>query len=82
MSGQTLRTFQPVGERHIPSPQLGLRRIASRVRQGGHDVPRADVIRRYTRGWHCFDTLYKFLAESWSVYDNSVSIPVLIEQSP
>jgi len=33
----------------ISSPQLALRRISARVKQGGHDVPRRDVLRRFTR---------------------------------
>ncbi len=35
----------------LPSPQLALRRIAARVKQGGHNVPRADVLRRYKRSY-------------------------------
>src|SRR5947207_894108 len=31
----------------LSSPQLAFRRIAARVKQGGHDVPRADVLRRF-----------------------------------
>jgi len=38
----------------VASPQLALRRIAARVRQGGHDVPKADVVRRFKRGWANF----------------------------
>jgi hypothetical protein len=38
----------------LPSPQLAFLRIAARVRQGGHHVPRADVLRRFTRSWHNF----------------------------
>lgn len=38
----------------LASPQLALSRIANRVRQGGHDVPRPDVIRRFKRGWANF----------------------------
>src|SRR6185436_12561534 len=30
----------------LSSPQLALRRIAARVRQGGHNVPRKDALRR------------------------------------
>ena len=30
----------------LPSVELALERIAARVRQGGHTVPRADVVRR------------------------------------
>ena len=66
----------------IRSPQLGLRRIAARVKQGGHDVPRRDVLRRYRRSWTNFVHIYRPLAESWSVYDNSGARPILLEQSP
>ena len=31
----------------LESSELALRRIASRVRQGGHDIPRQDVVRRF-----------------------------------
>jgi len=35
----------------LPSPGLAIRRIADRVKQGGHHVPHADVLRRFARGW-------------------------------
>jgi len=35
----------------LPSPQLAVRRVAARVRQGGHNVPRADILRRFDRSW-------------------------------
>ena len=66
----------------IPSPRLALRRIAARVKQGGHDVPRADVIRRFTRSWNNFAKHYRLLANAWSVYDNSTAVPRLLEQGP
>ena len=64
----------------LNSPQLALRRVAARVRQGGHDVPRADVLRRFKRGWQNFPT-YRALADAWAVYDNSGSTAILIEES-
>lgn len=66
----------------IGSPSLALRRIAARVKQGGHDVPKADVLRRFVRGWDNFLTLYRDLAEVWSVYDNSGESPRLLEKGP
>jgi len=66
----------------LSSVQLALRRIAARVRQGGHDVPAKDVIRRFERGWTNFVEYYRPLADSWAVYDNSGAVPILIEQSP
>jgi len=65
----------------LPTPALALQRIASRVKQGGHDVPAADVRRRFKRGWENFQNVYKALADSWAVYDNSGASPRLIEES-
>jgi predicted ABC-type ATPase len=66
----------------LSSPQLALRRIAARVKQGGHDVPRADVLRRFDRGWKNFVTTYRLLADAWAVYDNSGNAPRLVESKP
>ena len=63
----------------LVSVQLALRRITARVRQGGHNVLRADVERRFVRGWKNFETAYKSLADEWAVYDNSGSKPQLLE---
>ncbi len=67
---------------NILSPQLALRRIAARVKQGGHSVPRADVLRRFDRSWKNFQDLYRALADKWSVYDNSGAKPKLLERGP
>ena len=66
----------------LDSPQLALMRIASRVRQGGHDVPRADVIWRFKRGWTNFLDVYRPLADHWTIYDNSESKPKVLERGP
>jgi predicted ABC-type ATPase len=65
----------------LASAQLALRRIAVRVKQGGHNVPHADVVRRFERGWKNFENVYKFLADSSTVYDNSGESRVLIERN-
>jgi predicted ABC-type ATPase len=65
----------------LASPTLALRRVAMRVRQGGHDVPRADVLRRFKRGWQNFSA-YRLMADTWAVYDNSGAAPILIERKP
>lgn len=61
----------------LPSVQLALQRIAARVRQGGHDVPR-----RFGRSWRNFCSVYRPLASTWSVYDNSEDKPRLLEEGP
>ena len=67
---------------HLPSPRLALRRIAARVKQGGHNVPRVDVLRRFGRSWKNFQTVYRPLADAWAVYDNSGGVPRLLERGP
>lgn len=66
----------------ISSSRLALRRIATRVKQGGHNVPRADVIRRFTRSQDNFEKHYRVVADRWSLYDNSAAKPKLLEQGP
>ena len=66
----------------LASPKVALRRVAARVRQGGHNVPREDVERRFVRGWQNFEQAYRPLADAWAVYDNSGRIPRLKERGP
>ena len=66
----------------LPSPQLALSRVAARVKQGGHNVTRADVLRRYKRGWVNFLEVYRPLADHWTIYDTSELTPQLRERGP
>ena len=66
----------------LASVQLALRRITARVKQGGHHVPRADVLRRFVRGWENFENAYKPLADVWTVYDNSGAGLRLLKTKP
>jgi predicted ABC-type ATPase len=47
----------------LPTAQFSLRRVRQRVRKGGHDVPEADVRRRFLPSLHNFFTLYLPLAD-------------------
>ena len=55
----------------LRSPELARRRVAARLRHGGHDVPADVVRRRYARGLRNLFDLYMPLATHWRVYDNS-----------
>jgi predicted ABC-type ATPase len=66
----------------LSSPRLALRRIAARVKQDGHNVPRAYVLRRFDRSWANFEKFYRLLADVWSVYDNSGRNPRILERGP
>jgi len=57
---------------------LALHRIAVRVRGGGHNVPEADVKRRYAVGLRNLFTLYRPLADFLAIVDNSGQVPKVI----
>ena len=62
----------------IPSVELALVRIKDRVAQGGHNVPTADVRRRFGRSVQNFLRVYRPLFDSWTVFDTSTAPPALI----
>ncbi len=55
----------------LAGTDLAVRRVAERVRQGGHDIPKATIERRYEKGLRNFFTLYQPIADSWYFYENS-----------
>jgi len=57
---------------------LGIKRIAERVRMGGHDVPEEVVRRRFKKGLYNFLHLYKPYLDSWVIFDNSTDKPRVI----
>ncbi len=61
--------------------EIAIDRVAGRVRQGGHDITKSVIKRRYIAGWNNFQTIYSLLVNDWVVYDNSGDKPLLIEWS-
>ncbi len=55
----------------LASADVAVLRVAERVRAGGHDVPEATVRQRYHRSVQNFFRLYRPVASTWQVYDNS-----------
>jgi predicted ABC-type ATPase len=64
----------------IPNSGLAISRIKNRVAEGGHDVPAEDVIRRFNRSIANFFRLYQPLSDSWLLFNNAESNPILIAQ--
>lgn len=62
----------------IPNVEIVLKRIAERVRRGGHDIPKIDVRRRFKQGILNLFTLYEPLLDFWTLLDNSVFPPTII----
>jgi predicted ABC-type ATPase len=62
----------------VKSIDLSLKRIETRVKNGGHNIPEAIVRRRFSRTFKNFMELYKPLANEWYVIDNSEAIGAVI----
>lgn len=55
----------------LDSPELCIQRIAARVAKGGHNIPEADVRRRFGRANNNFEQIYKKLADDWFLIFNA-----------
>ncbi|NOU25231.1 MAG: AAA family ATPase [Methylotenera sp.] len=64
---------------YLPNEDLAVNRVAARVAAGGHNIPETTIRRRYKAGVSNFHSIYKALADSWSLYDNSHPQPILLE---
>ncbi len=53
----------------LPSEEMAIRRVATRVSQGGHDIPIPTIRKRYRQGLANFGSRYRQVADRWSVYD-------------
>ena len=62
----------------LPDPNLAVNRVASRVLQGGHNIPEVDIRRRFDSGLRNFFDLYQALADDWLLFDASQITPQLI----
>ncbi len=65
---------------YLPDVTAAIERVKNRVRQGGHNVPEQTIRRRYEKGWHNFQHIYKQLADTWVLFDNSGPNPKLLER--
>lgn len=46
-------------------------RVQNRVFNGGHDIPKDDIVRRYYRSRKLFTTVYKEMADRWFLFFNA-----------
>ncbi len=60
----------------LDSIDLCKKRVKIRVKKGGHNVPPADIERRYNRCHKNFWEKYRFIADSWQLLYNGKERPV------
>ena len=59
----------------LSSVELAIERVAQRVKQGGHDIPEAVILRRYQAGLDNF-AKYAEKVDNWSLFNNDGNIPI------
>jgi predicted ABC-type ATPase len=65
----------------LPNPTVAIARVHERVKKGGHDVPIADIRRRFGRSLKHFIHDYSLLADRWAVWDSRPVTPQLMLES-
>lgn len=65
----------------LPSVEMAIDRVKYRVEHGGHDIPEADIRRRFERSKYNLENVFKTMVDSWVVFDTSSSEPKVIEES-
>lgn len=55
----------------LNSPELALQRVTERVRNGGHGIPEATIVRRYISGISNLINIYSKEVDYWVIFDNS-----------
>ena len=62
----------------IANADLAVQRVATRVREGGHDIAEPVIRRRYANGVRNLHRVYLPIAADWQVYNNSGLEPTLV----
>jgi predicted ABC-type ATPase len=63
----------------LPNPEDAIKRVAMRVRQGGHNILETVIRRRFASGTDHFQHIYKPLVDEWTLYDNSGTEPLVLD---
>ena len=63
----------------LPSAETAIERVASRVRQGGHNIPSDVIRRRFAAGLKNFHGQFKHAVDDWALYDNTEAEPVMTD---
>ena len=65
---------------HLATVRHSIRRVRERVRKGGHEVPLADLQRRFLPSLRNFFRLYLPLADHAALYDSTLQPPLLVAE--
>lgn len=56
---------------YLQTPELAIERVRKRVNEGGHNIPKDVILRRYFRGLKNFFAIYSDIVDDWIFANNS-----------
>jgi predicted ABC-type ATPase len=65
---------------YLSSQDLAVKRVETRVKEGGHDIPENVIRRRYENGLKKFFNIYSSIVDEWMFIENSGEPYQLIAQ--
>lgn len=65
---------------YLNSQDLAVKRVETRVKEGGHDIPEKVIRRRYENGLKNFFNIFKSIVDEWMFIENSGEPYKLIAQ--
>ena len=66
----------------LPNVEDSIRRVSNRVIQGGHNVPEADLRRRFRLGLQNLFSLYRPFSDTWNLYLNADDAILIAHGTP
>jgi predicted ABC-type ATPase len=64
----------------LPSIEMAIDRVKVRVKEGGHNIPKEIISRRYKRGLENLFKIYLPLCDDWVMFDNSETVSKIIAE--
>lgn len=65
----------------LPTVDIAIARVRERVKKGGHNVPVADIRRRFARSLRHLVSRYAPLADRWAIWTTASQPPALVAES-
>ena len=65
----------------LASPEMAVERVAKRVAEGGHDIPKEVIYRRYNAGIHNLFNIYSDVVDRWMLVDSNENTSTIIAEA-
>jgi predicted ABC-type ATPase len=62
----------------LPTAEVAIQRVADRFAAGGHNVPEADIRRRFGKSVINFELIYKGIVDAWWDWDTAIGEPTIL----